>query len=131
MTDAVLGSPPPSGLKNVVPKLRSVSSMVLAPASTGSTKIPHGPDESTGSGNQPPGLGAPWSITGGVACVPSRKLPQLKVVQGLERNAAYLRRASQSMPCDQPLMMAMGRSRATFAAMPVSATTSTTCSTSL
>ncbi|MGY4327963.1 hypothetical protein ACVWWG_002380 [Bradyrhizobium sp. LB7.2] len=30
------GSPPPSGLKNVVPKLRSVSSMVMAPASTGS-----------------------------------------------------------------------------------------------
>src|SRR4030088_1974283 len=30
------GSPPPSGLKNVVPKLRSVSSIVIAPASTGS-----------------------------------------------------------------------------------------------
>ena len=31
------GSRPPSGLKKVVPKLRSVSSMVMAPASTGST----------------------------------------------------------------------------------------------
>ena len=31
-----IGSPPPSGLKKVVPKLRSVSSMVIAPASTGS-----------------------------------------------------------------------------------------------
>src|ERR1039457_5081488 len=31
-----MGSPPPSGEKNVVPKLRSVSSMVMAPASTGS-----------------------------------------------------------------------------------------------
>src|ERR1044072_1589036 len=30
------GSPPPSFAKNVVPKLRSVSSMVMAPASTGS-----------------------------------------------------------------------------------------------
>ena len=30
------GSPPPSAVKNVVPKLRSVSSMVIAPASTGS-----------------------------------------------------------------------------------------------
>src|SRR6185312_966914 len=30
------GSPPPSGEKKVVPKLRSVSSMVIAPASTGS-----------------------------------------------------------------------------------------------
>src|SRR5229473_1678316 len=30
------GSPPPSAEKNVVPKLRSVSSMVMAPASTGS-----------------------------------------------------------------------------------------------
>src|SRR6476661_10731150 len=30
------GSPPPSGEKNVVPKLRSVSSIVIAPASTGS-----------------------------------------------------------------------------------------------
>src|ERR1700681_1570319 len=30
------GSPPPSGLKKVVPKLRSVNSMVMAPASTGS-----------------------------------------------------------------------------------------------
>src|SRR5271168_3892002 len=30
------GSPPPSAAKNVVPKLRSVSSMVMAPASTGS-----------------------------------------------------------------------------------------------
>src|SRR5882672_2099548 len=43
------GSPPPSGAKNVVPKLRSVSSMVMPPASTGSasssrntvTKIDH------------------------------------------------------------------------------------------
>ncbi len=31
-----IGSPPPSAEKNVVPKLRSVSSMVMAPASTGS-----------------------------------------------------------------------------------------------
>ena len=31
-----IGSPPPSGAKKVVPKLRSVSSMVMAPASTGS-----------------------------------------------------------------------------------------------
>src|SRR6185437_6944071 len=30
------GSPPPSGAKNVVPKLRSVSSIVMAPARTGS-----------------------------------------------------------------------------------------------
>ncbi len=30
------GSPPPCGSKKVVPKLRSVSSMVIAPASTGS-----------------------------------------------------------------------------------------------
>ena len=30
------GSPPPSAEKKVVPKLRSVSSMVMAPASTGS-----------------------------------------------------------------------------------------------
>jgi len=30
-----VGSPPPSGLKNEVPKLRSVSSMVMAPARTG------------------------------------------------------------------------------------------------
>ena len=30
------GSPPPSAEKKVVPKLRSVSSMVIAPASTGS-----------------------------------------------------------------------------------------------
>jgi hypothetical protein len=29
------GSPPPLGVKKVVPKLRSVSSMVMAPASTG------------------------------------------------------------------------------------------------
>src|SRR6202008_764166 len=44
-----MGSPPPSAAKNVVPKLRSVSSMVMAPASTGSdsrsrntvTKIDH------------------------------------------------------------------------------------------
>ena len=31
-----IGSPPPAGSKKVVPKLRSVSSMVIAPASTGS-----------------------------------------------------------------------------------------------
>src|SRR5665811_2298786 len=31
-----IGSPPPSAEKKVVPKLRSVSSMVMAPASTGS-----------------------------------------------------------------------------------------------
>src|SRR6187401_1238309 len=31
-----IGSPPPSLAKNVVPKLRSVSSIVIAPASTGS-----------------------------------------------------------------------------------------------
>jgi hypothetical protein len=31
-----IGSPPPAGSKKVVPKLRSVSSMVMAPASTGS-----------------------------------------------------------------------------------------------
>ena len=45
-----IGSPPPSGLKKVVPKLRSVSSMVMPPASTGSdsssrnavTRIDHG-----------------------------------------------------------------------------------------
>ena len=30
-----IGSPPPSGMKNVVPKLRSVSNMVIAPARTG------------------------------------------------------------------------------------------------
>src|SRR6266446_3830690 len=30
------GSPPPAGSKKVVPKLRSVSSIVIAPASTGS-----------------------------------------------------------------------------------------------
>ena len=30
-----IGSPPPSGMKKVVPKLRSVSSMVIAPARTG------------------------------------------------------------------------------------------------
>ena len=29
------GSPPPAGLKKLVPKLRSISSMVMAPASTG------------------------------------------------------------------------------------------------
>ena len=32
------GSPPPAGSKNVVPKLRSVSSMVSAPARTGSDR---------------------------------------------------------------------------------------------
>ena len=31
-----VGSPPPAGSKKCVPKLRSVSSMVMAPASTGS-----------------------------------------------------------------------------------------------
>ncbi len=31
-----IGSPPPAGSKKVVPKLRSVSSMVMAPARTGS-----------------------------------------------------------------------------------------------
>ena len=31
-----IGSPPPDALKNDVPKWRSVSSMVMAPASTGS-----------------------------------------------------------------------------------------------
>ena len=30
-----MGSPPPAGSKNVVPKLRSVNSIVIAPASTG------------------------------------------------------------------------------------------------
>ena len=30
-----MGSPPPSGTKNVVPKLRSVRSIVMAPARTG------------------------------------------------------------------------------------------------
>ena len=32
----MIGSPPPAGSKKWVPKLRSVSSMVMAPASTGS-----------------------------------------------------------------------------------------------
>ena len=30
-----IGSPPPEAIKNVVPKLRSVSSIVIAPAKTG------------------------------------------------------------------------------------------------
>src|ERR1700709_2586656 len=33
-----MGSPPPSGEKKVVPKLRSVSSIVIAPASTGNDR---------------------------------------------------------------------------------------------
>ncbi len=36
------GSPPPAGSKNVVPKFRSVSSIVIAPARTGrASKISH------------------------------------------------------------------------------------------
>jgi hypothetical protein len=33
------GSPPPAGLKKLVPKWRSVSVMVIAPANTGITAI--------------------------------------------------------------------------------------------
>ena len=35
----ITGSPPPAGLKKLVPKWRSVSVMVMAPASTGITAI--------------------------------------------------------------------------------------------
>ena len=35
----MVGSPPPAALKNDVPKCRSVSSMVMHPASTGITAM--------------------------------------------------------------------------------------------
>ena len=35
----IVGSPPPAALKNEVPKWRSVSSIVTAPASTGITAM--------------------------------------------------------------------------------------------